>query len=151
MIKYVVVYCNQVPKVEKIPGHSKLEFNYSKESGINKFLKWETVEGFYGAWVYNASPLYNYDKRYESIGDINCALFYTKKGVDKYLANQIKHYGIEEMKKHFEVTVFGLFDLFLVHMATRFVLKNYYKFNIYGGWPFVWSANKLIPKKSNNS
>ena len=57
---------------------------------------------------------------------------------------------IKEMKKHFIVTVFGLFDLFLVHMATRFVLKNYYKFNIYGGWPFVWGVNKLIPKKNNN-
>ena len=150
MIKYVVVYCYEVPKVEKIPGHSKLEFNYSKRSGVNKFVEWETVEGFYGYWVYIANPLYNYDKRYESVGDINCAVFYTKRGTNKYLANQMKHHGLEEMKKHFIVTVFGLFDLFLVHMATRFVLKNYYKFNIYGGWPFVWGVNKLIPKKNNN-
>ena len=151
MIKYVVVYCYEVPKVEKIPGHTKLEFNYSKSSGVNKFAEWETVEGFYGDWVYITNPLYNYDKRYESVGDINCAVFYTKRGTNKYLANQMKHHGLEEMKKHFIVTVFGLFDLFLVHMATRFVLKNYYKFNIYGGWPFVWSVNKLIPKKNNNS
>ena len=151
MIKYVVVYCYEVPKVEKIPGHSKLEFNYKKKSGINKFLQWETVQGFIGSWIYIASPLYNYYKSYESVGDINCAVFYTKNGANKYLANQFKHHGIEEMKKHYVVTVFGFFDLFLVHMATRFVLKNYYKFKIYGGWPFVWGANKLIPKKTKNS
>jgi hypothetical protein len=149
--KYVVIYCYDIPKVEKIPGHSKLEFNYSKRSGVNKFLEWETTEGFFGEWVYIANPLYNYDKRYESVGDIKCALFYTKKGVDKYLINEIRHHGHKDIEKRYLVPVYGLFDMFLVHMATRFVLKNYYKFNIYGGWPFVWSAEKYKHKKKINS
>ena len=69
----------------------------------------------------------------------------------QYLINEIRHHGHKDIEKRYLVPVYGLFDMFLVHMATRFVLKNYYKFNIYGGWPFVWSAEKYKLKKKINS
>lgn len=154
MRKYVVIYCYDIPKVEKIPGHSKLEFNYSKRSGVNKFLEWETTEGFFGEWVYIANPLYNYDKRYESVGDIKCALFYTKKGVDKYLINEIRHHGHKDIEKRYLVPVYGLFDMFLVHMATRFVLKTIINLIYMVAGPSCGrqkniSLKKLIPKFLN--
>ena len=155
MRKYIVIYCVDIPKVEKIPGHAKLIFNYYKGEGYNKFLEVDKEEGFTGRWVYLSNPLYNYDKRYTTIGEIDCAVFYTKKSVAKILSKRIRLTDKKELPKaigkHYLVPVYGLFDLFLVHMAIRFVLKNYYKFNIYGGWPFVWSAEKYKLKKKINS
>jgi hypothetical protein len=139
--KFVVVGTDDVPK--DLPHNAKFRTRFVSEQGMNfgkdsKF-RWIKQKYYKVDFIYKSGS-FKKGSNYNSKGEFTCYTFFSKrKALEhiEYYRNNPRHTK-NILKKLFIVETYGFFDVFLILMATRCVLKNKFNYkNIYDGFPFA--------------
>ena len=148
--KFVVVGADEVPK--DLPHNAKFrtrlisnqgmtfeDSKYGKEGFNIKNYKLVKEKYYEIDFVYKEGS-FKEGSNYKSEGHFNCWTFFSKQKAFEHIESYRNNPRYEKnvLKKLYIVKTFGFFDIFLVQMATRCILKNKFDYkNIYGGFPFA--------------
>jgi len=148
--KFVVVGTDDVPK--DLPHNAKFRTRFISEQGIGyedpkinkerfniKGWGWVKQKYYEIDFVYKGGS-FKKGSNYKSEGHFNCWTFFSKQKAFEHIESYRNNPRYEKnvLKKLYVVKTFGFFDIFLVQMATRCILKNKFDYkNIYGGFPFA--------------
>ena len=146
--KFVVVGADDVPK--DLPHNAKFRTRLISNQGIifdeSKFNRKDIKnyryckQKYYEIDFVYKSGSFKEGSNYKSEGHFNCWTFFSKKKASEHIESYRNNPRYEKnvLKKLYVVETFGFFDIFLVQMATRCILKNKFDYkNIYGGFPFA--------------